>query len=121
MTAVTSKDFKTTGWWKRTVHPDALLLAQSHQRLLQEQFRGTCGLKGTGIVLLLYWCHDEPHLPTHGSTRRSRHKTRLELQGLAWLKENGRQVEGPLLGRYLASVHKDNLDYYEIWIPLQCS
>lgn len=43
------------------------------------------------------------------------------VQGLAWLKENGRQVEGPLLGRYLASVHKDNLDYYEIWIPLQCS
>ena len=40
------------------------------------------------------------------------------VKALAWLQEQGRQVEGPLLGRYLASVHKDSLDYYEIWIFL---
>lgn len=40
------------------------------------------------------------------------------VNALAWLKEHGRQVEGPLLGRYLASTHKDGLDYYEIWIIL---
>lgn len=39
-------------------------------------------------------------------------------KALDWLKEQGRQVKGPLTGRYLSSAHKDNLDYYEIWIPL---
>ena len=40
------------------------------------------------------------------------------VNALAWLKEHGRQVGGPLVGRYLASTHKDGLDYYEIWIML---
>ncbi len=39
-------------------------------------------------------------------------------KALDWLKGQGRQVAGPLLGRYLASAHKDGLDYYEIWIAL---
>ena len=42
-------------------------------------------------------------------------------KALDWLKEQGRQVKGPLTGRYLASAHKDDLDYYEIWIELHSS
>lgn len=37
---------------------------------------------------------------------------------LRYLKERGRSVAGPMVGRYLASAHKNNLDYYEIWIAL---
>lgn len=51
-------------------------------------------------------------------TDYSRQENAVLVKALAWLKEQGRQVEGPLLGRYLASVHKDGLDYYEIWIVL---
>ncbi|MBP2634278.1 MAG: transcriptional regulator, MerR family [Firmicutes bacterium] len=40
------------------------------------------------------------------------------IKALAWLEAQGRQVEGPLIGRYLASNHKDGRDYYEIWIVL---
>lgn len=40
------------------------------------------------------------------------------VKALAWLQEQDRKVKGPLLGRYLASVHKDGLDYYEVWIGL---
>lgn len=49
-------------------------------------------------------------------TDYSRQENSVLVKALDWLKEQGRQVEGPLLGRYLASVHKDGLDYYEIWI-----
>lgn len=35
-----------------------------------------------------------------------------------WVQEQGRRVKGPLIGRYLASAHKDGLDFYEIWIAL---
>lgn len=37
---------------------------------------------------------------------------------LAWLAVQGYQPSGALLGRYLASAHKDSLDYYEIWLPV---
>jgi DNA-binding transcriptional MerR regulator len=42
-------------------------------------------------------------------------------KALAWVKAQGRQVTGPLLGSYLASCHKDGLDYYEIWIVLHAT
>ena len=42
-------------------------------------------------------------------------------QAQAWLTERGRSMEGPLLGRYLASSHQEGLDYYEIWISLQAT
>jgi DNA-binding transcriptional MerR regulator len=40
-------------------------------------------------------------------------------KALHYLQENGRQVETALIGRYMASSHKDGLDYYEIWIGLK--
>ncbi|MBP2654637.1 MAG: transcriptional regulator, MerR family [Firmicutes bacterium] len=40
------------------------------------------------------------------------------IQASVWLTECGRQAEGPLLGRYLASSHKEGFDYYEIWLGL---
>ena len=42
-------------------------------------------------------------------------------QAQAWLTERGRSMEGPLLGRYLASSHQEGLDYFEIWIALQAT
>ena len=42
-------------------------------------------------------------------------------QAQAWLTEQGRAMEGTLLGRYLASSHQEGLDYYEIWIALQAT
>ena len=44
-------------------------------------------------------------------TDYSGRETAILVKALACLQEQGRQVEGPLLGRYLASVHKDGLDY----------
>lgn len=38
---------------------------------------------------------------------------------LHYLQENGRQVATPLFGRYMASSHKEGLDYYEVWIGLK--
>ena len=40
------------------------------------------------------------------------------LEAFAWLKAQGRSFCGPLVGRYLASTHKDGLDYYEVWLGL---
>ena len=42
-------------------------------------------------------------------------------QAVSWLHKQGRVMEGPLLGRYLASSHQEGLDYYEIWIALQAT
>lgn len=42
-------------------------------------------------------------------------------QALRWLKKQGKQVAGPMIGRYLASAHKDGLDYYEVWIEVSSS
>lgn len=36
-----------------------------------------------------------------------------------WLEEQGKEVIGPLVGRYMASSHKEQLDYYEIWIEVK--
>lgn len=35
---------------------------------------------------------------------------------LNFLKATGRKVNGPMIGRYIASAHKDRLDYYEVWL-----
>lgn len=51
-------------------------------------------------------------------TDYSKQENTVVVNALAWLKDQGRKIEGPLLGRYLASVHKDGLDYYEIWMVL---
>lgn len=42
-------------------------------------------------------------------------------KALNYLKEEGRQVKGPMIGRYMASSHKDGLDYYEAWIAINNS
>lgn len=39
-------------------------------------------------------------------------------KALNYLKEEGREVNGPMIGRYMASSHKDGLDYYEVWIGI---
>ncbi len=39
-------------------------------------------------------------------------------KALKFLKETGRNISGPLIGRYLASTHSNSLDYYEIWISV---
>lgn len=46
---------------------------------------------------------------------------KLLRKALDWLKKEGRQVKGPLIGRYMASSHKDGLDYYEVWIAINNS
>ncbi|SHJ18166.1 MerR family DNA-binding transcriptional regulator [Propionispora hippei] len=38
-------------------------------------------------------------------------------QALEHLQANERKISGPLIGRYIASVHRDGLDYYEVWLP----
>lgn len=38
---------------------------------------------------------------------------------LQYIREKGRKISTPLLGRYMASSHKDHLDYYEVWIGLK--
>lgn len=38
---------------------------------------------------------------------------------LQYIRETGRKISTPLIGRYMASSHKDNLDYYEVWIGLK--
>ena len=39
--------------------------------------------------------------------------------GLKWLESRGKKTVGGMLGRYLASCHKHNMDYYEIWLKVQ--
>jgi DNA-binding transcriptional MerR regulator len=39
-------------------------------------------------------------------------------KALDYLNAEGRQIKGPLVGRYLASSHKDGQDYYEVWIAI---
>lgn len=52
------------------------------------------------------------------ATDYSHQENEILVKALVWLQEQGRQAEGPLLGRYLASTHKDGCDYYEIWLVL---
>lgn len=59
------------------------------------------------------------YLYTVAGTDYSAKANPMLTEALAWLKGQKRRVRGPLLGRYLASVHKDSLDYYEIWIALK--
>jgi len=37
---------------------------------------------------------------------------------MLWIKKQGYRAKGDLLARYLASTHKDGLDYYEIWFQI---
>lgn len=61
---------------------------------------------------------DKDCLYTVLGTDYSGQENALLAKALAWLQEQGRAAAGPLLGSYLASCHKDGLDYYEIWIGL---
>lgn len=38
---------------------------------------------------------------------------------LEWLRERNYRSKGPLIGRYMASCHKQGLDYYEIWLAVE--
>jgi RarD protein len=49
----------------------------------------------------------------------SEHTNYILAEAMQWLQDQGYQVAGALIGRYLTSVHKDSLDYYEIWIPIR--
>ncbi|MDU2064174.1 MAG: MerR family transcriptional regulator [Sporomusaceae bacterium] len=40
-------------------------------------------------------------------------------RALQYINATGRNIVGPLIGRYIASEHKNSLDYYEIWIETQ--
>ena len=42
-------------------------------------------------------------------------------KALNYLKKEGKEVNGPMIGRYMASSHKDGLDYYEVWIAINNS
>ncbi|QJW48137.1 MerR family DNA-binding transcriptional regulator [bacterium BFN5] len=37
-------------------------------------------------------------------------------KALHYITTTGREISGPLIGRYIASEHRNSLDYYEIWI-----
>ncbi|WP_371380205.1 MerR family transcriptional regulator [Sporomusa aerivorans] len=56
------------------------------------------------------------YLYTIAGTNYSEQENDVLNKALDYLKKQGRQVNGPLIGRYMASSHKDGLDYYEVWI-----
>ena len=58
------------------------------------------------------------YLYTVVGTHYSETKNAMLNDALLYLKGQGRSVAGPMIGRYLASAHKSNLDYYEIWIAV---
>lgn len=55
-----------------------------------------------------------------GTNYREQEHTALS-KTLRYLAIEGREVQGPLLARYMASSHKDALDYYELWIAVHKS
>lgn len=62
--------------------------------------------------------HNVNYLYTIVGTSYSEQENDTLNQALNYLKEEGRQVNGPMIGRYMASSHKDSLDYYEVWIAI---
>ncbi|AJQ26568.1 MerR family transcriptional regulator [Pelosinus fermentans] len=59
------------------------------------------------------------YLYTVTGTDYSEQTNHMLAEAMQWLQDQGNQVAGPLIGRYLTSVHKDGLDYYEIWVPIK--
>lgn len=64
---------------------------------------------------------DTNYLYTIIGTGYSEQENDVLNQALNYLKEEGKQVNGPMIGRYMASSHKDGLDYYEVWIAINNS
>lgn len=62
--------------------------------------------------------HNVNYLYTIVGTSYSEEENDTLKNSLNYLEEEGRVVNGPMIGRYLASSHKDGLDYYEIWIAI---
>lgn len=62
--------------------------------------------------------HNVNYLYTMVGTSYSEQENDTLSKALNYLKQEGRQVTGPLIGRYIASSHKDSLDYYEVWIAI---
>lgn len=62
--------------------------------------------------------HDVNYLYTIVGTNYSEQRNDTLNKALNYLKEVGREVNGPMIGRYMASSHKDGLDYYEVWIAI---
>jgi len=58
------------------------------------------------------------YLYTIVGTNYAEQENELLRKALNYLNAEGRQVKGPLVGRYLASSHKDGQDYYEVWIAV---
>lgn len=52
------------------------------------------------------------------STDYGASKNKMLADAMLWIKEKGYRAKGDLLARYLASTHKDGLDYYEIWFQI---
>lgn len=62
--------------------------------------------------------HNVNYLYTVVGTSYTEKKHDALNQALCYLKETGGEVNGPMIGRYLASSHKVGLDYYEVWIAI---
>jgi DNA-binding transcriptional MerR regulator len=62
--------------------------------------------------------YDVNYLYTIVGTSYSEQENDTLNKALNYLKEEGREVNGPMIGRYMASSHKDGLDYYEVWIAI---
>jgi len=58
------------------------------------------------------------YLYTIVGTNYAEQENELLREALNYLNAEGRQVKGPLVGRYLASSHKDGQDYYEVWLAI---
>lgn len=59
------------------------------------------------------------YLYTIIATNYSEQENEVLLKMLHYLQVSGRQVATPLFARYMASSHKNGLDYYEVWIGLK--
>lgn len=65
--------------------------------------------------------HDANYLYTIVGTSYSEQENDTLSKALNYLTEEGRAVNGPMIARYIASSHKDGLDYYEVWIGINNS
>jgi hypothetical protein len=67
----------------------------------------------------LYSFNEAEYLYTVIGTNYSEPSNAMLNKALHYLTEIGRKISGPLIGRYIASNHKDGLDYYEVWISIE--
>lgn len=65
--------------------------------------------------------HNGEYLYTIIGTNYLEQENTILNQALNYIKAQRRQVNGPMIGRYMASSHKDGLDYYEVWIAINKS